>query len=142
MTFSLVKYQVGSFLCRQNVFSQIFAVNLSPNRFRRFHRFLLRQLRKALEIRPRVGKCPLSEFHKTGNIPIFEQLLFGIYINRKVDKVGYKYPWLFAGVIHSALQYVKTLQNQDVGLLNNIIFVRDNIVYQVRISGHFYPIFS
>ena len=87
MVRAFAQNQIGARTCRQNVFTQIFQIDVLPQAFGDCARAVCRHARIAVEKRFRVLKRRVAQTHETVDIPTVDQAFIGINIDREIKEV-------------------------------------------------------
>ena len=64
------------------------------------------------------GMLALPELQEAFDIPVFQQRLLGIDVDREVDEIRDEDMMRVMGVIHAALQHIEPFNDQDIWLLD------------------------
>src|SRR6516164_6574485 len=87
-----------------------------------------------MEVGLRIVEGGVAQRQPALHVPFAQYCLVGVDINRKVEKVGDDGHRLAVLWQWSGLQDVETLDNQNVGLVDLLPLVRNNIPAQMRID--------
>jgi hypothetical protein len=88
-----------------------------------------------MEVRGRVAEDRFAECQKAFHVPMLYVRLAGIDVDGEVEEIRDEHRRVPASSPAASLQNVQPLDDDDVGLSNDLKLARDNVVREVGILG-------
>src|SRR5579871_956750 len=85
---ALAQDQLGALASGLDVVAQVRAVDLAPDGVSFLDRFALGEIRVTMKVRFGILEHGFAKLQETSNVPALDRLLFGIDVNREIEKVA------------------------------------------------------
>ncbi len=131
MLASFDEYQPCPLARGLDVLVQVGQINSCPDVVGHLHRLILGHRGVAMEERARVAEGGVAQGAKAVEEPRLELGFGGVDVDGEVDVVGDE-----EGVLCAALEDVETFQDDDVGVVDELVFVAQDVVLQVGVQRH------
>jgi hypothetical protein len=122
----LAQHQGGAGARRENVLDEVGPVDRMPDVAGREHRLLVGQRRVVMEVRLGVGERTCAHRQEARDVPTLDVLDAGVDVDREVEEVRHHQGG-------AGLEHVETLENEDVGVLDDHLLAGDDVIEQMRI---------
>src|SRR3954451_14852256 len=122
---------------RQDVFIEIAQVRARPDAEGGLFRVLVGEIGVFAKVRARIAERRLAQPHEARYIPALQRFLRCIEIDREIEKVGNERDIPAALARPARQQHVDALEDKDIRTVDGNIFIRHDVVGEVRINRRF-----
>src|SRR5262245_45161501 len=133
MVFRLLEDQMGAISCGQDVVSKVDGIDGLPNVNCRISGLIDRKVCVAMEIRGFVLKYGLLKCQESIDIPLAYIRFIRIDKDREIEEVRNECTGRKSSTAVAGLQDIQALDDDDVGLLNDLHFAGNDVIGFVRV---------